>query len=48
MKIRPVGTELFYADRQTTNGQEDMMNAAKRLVTFVHKVKLNMLVYFFQ
>jgi len=31
IKIRPVGTELFHADRQTTNGQEDMLNAAKKI-----------------
>jgi hypothetical protein len=31
MKIRPVETELFYTDRQTTNGPEDMLNAAKKI-----------------
>ena len=31
MKIRPVGTELFYAGRQKTNGQEHILKAAKKI-----------------
>jgi hypothetical protein len=47
MKIRAVGTELCYEDRQWTD-RKTCWTRLKRLVTNVHKAKLNMPVYFFQ